>query len=125
MPSDAWRKAPAELVERFHTAVDGIDGLEVRPMFGYPAAFIGGNMTAGLYQETFLVRLPDAERAERHADGWVTFEPMPGRPMREYLALPAEVVADPGATREWVERAAAYVRTLPPKPPKGRARGAT
>src|SRR5688500_16501829 len=117
MPSDAWRKAPAELIERFHAAVAGIDGLEVRPMFGYPAAFIGGNMTAGLYQETFLVRLPEAERADRHADGWATFEPMPGRPMREYVALPAEAVADPAATPDWVERPASYARPPPPQSP--------
>ena len=38
--------------------------------------------------------------------------------MREYLALPAEILDDPDAARDWVERAAAYVRTLPPKKPK-------
>ncbi|MGH2382012.1 MAG: hypothetical protein ACRDG7_12440 [Candidatus Limnocylindria bacterium] len=72
---DPWRKPAPELVERFHAAVAGIEGLEVRKMFGFPAAFIGGNMTAGLH---------------RLAAGWSTF----------------------------VERAAAYVRTLPPKAPK-------
>jgi TfoX/Sxy family transcriptional regulator of competence genes len=116
--SDPWRKAPQGLVERFHEAVAGVDGLEVRKMFGYPAAFVGGNMTAGLHQESFIVRLPEAERAERLSDGWSVFEPMPGRPMREYLALPPEIVEDVDATRAWVERAVAYVRTLPPKAPQ-------
>jgi TfoX/Sxy family transcriptional regulator of competence genes len=124
MSSGTWRKAPVELVERFEAAVAGIEGLEKRQMFGYPAAFIGGNMTAGLHQETFLVRLPDPERSERLSAGWSAFEPMPGRPMREYLALPPEVVKDPEETRRWVERAATYVRTLPPKVPKApKARG--
>src|SRR5688500_18590831 len=118
MSSGPWRKAPAGLVERFEAAVAGIEGLEKRQMFGYPAAFIGGNMTAGLHQESFLVRLPEAERTERLAAGWSVFEPMPGRPMREYLALPPKVVEDADETRRWVERAAAYVRTLPPKVPK-------
>jgi TfoX/Sxy family transcriptional regulator of competence genes len=116
-----WRKSPPDLVDRFHEAVAGIDGLDVRKMFGYPAGFIGGNMTTGLHQESFLVRLPEDARAECLADGWSIFEPMPGRPMREYVTLPPEVVADVKATRRWVERAAAYVRTLPakvPKPPK-------
>ena len=116
--SDPWRKAPADLVARFHDAVAGIEGVEVRPMFGYPAAFIGGNLTAGLYQESVMVRLPDDERAERIAAGWSLFEPMPGRPMREYVALPPEVAGDVAAMRHWLERAAAHVRTLPPKPPK-------
>jgi TfoX/Sxy family transcriptional regulator of competence genes len=115
---DPWRKPETELVDRFHEAVAGIEGVEVRKMFGFPAAFVGGNMTAGLHQDTFMVRLSELDRAERLADGWSTFEPMPGRPMREYVALPAEVVADVDATRGWIERAADYVRTLPPKAPK-------
>jgi TfoX/Sxy family transcriptional regulator of competence genes len=115
---DPWRKPTDELVERFGEAVAGIEGVEIRKMFGFPAAFIGGNMTAGLHNESFLVRLSDDERAERLTEGWSTFEPMPGRPMREYVTLPPEVVADPDATRQWVERAATYVRTLPPKAAK-------
>jgi TfoX/Sxy family transcriptional regulator of competence genes len=117
-PHDPWHKPEQELIDRFHEAVAGIEGLEVRKMFGFPAAFIGGNMTAGLHQDTFMVRLSEADRSERLADGWSTFEPMPGRPMREYLTLPAAVISDVDATRAWVERAAAYVRTLPPKAPK-------
>ena len=118
MTHDPWRKPTPELVDRFHEAVAGIEGVEVRRMFGFPAAFIGGNMTAGLHQDTVMVRLPDAERQERIAAGWSLFEPMPGRPMREYVALPPEVAADVDATRRWIERAAAHVRTLPPKAPK-------
>ena len=116
--NEPWRKAPADLVARFDEAVAGIEGVEVRKMFGYPAAFIGGNLTVGLYQESVMVRLPDDERAERIAGGWSLFEPMPGRPMREYVVLPVDISADVGAIRHWVDRAAAYVRTLPPKVPK-------
>lgn len=120
MASGPWRKAPQEMVDRFHEAVAGIDGIEVRKMFGFPAAFLNGNMVAGLHQDSYMVRLPDDVRAERFADGWSAFEPMPGRPMREYVALPPEVAADVDATRAWIERAAAHVRTLPPKAPKAR-----
>ena len=115
-----WKKSSPELVERFHEAVAGVEGVEVRPMFGYPAAFIGGNMTAGLHQESFIVRLPDDDLAARLADGWTAFEPMPGRPMRGYVALPPEVVADVAEARVWIERAAAYVRTLLPSRPASR-----
>jgi len=122
--TDPWRKPTPELVDRFHEAVAGVDGIEVRKMFGMPAGFINGNMAAGVHQETMIVRLPDDERRARLDDGWAQFEPMPGRPMREYVALPPEIVADVDATRGWIERAAAYVRSLPPKEakPKRRAR---
>jgi TfoX/Sxy family transcriptional regulator of competence genes len=118
MHQDPWQKSSADLIERFGAAVAGIDGLETRKMFGYPAGFIGGNMATGLHQESWIVRLPEDLRAERLDAGWSTFEPMAGRPMREYLALPSDVAGDPEAAREWVERAADYVRTLPPKAPK-------
>jgi len=114
----AWRKASPELVERFEAAVAGIEGLEQRQMFGYPAAFVGGNMVTGLHQESWLVRLGADERSSLADEGWQTFSPMPGRPMREYLTLPDGVAADRSAARSWVERAAAYGRTLPPKPPR-------
>ena len=113
-----WRKAPPELVERFEAAVAGIEGLETRKMFGYPAGFIGGHMVTGLHQESWIVRLPEEARDERLAEGWSIFEPMPGRPMRGYVGLPADVIADPDASRAWVERAADHVRAMPPKPPK-------
>ena len=45
---------------------------------------------------------------------------MAGRPMRGYVVLPADVAEDPDQARSWVERAATYVRTLPPKAPKKR-----
>jgi TfoX/Sxy family transcriptional regulator of competence genes len=116
--STSWVKAQPEDVERFQEATLGIEGLEPRKMFGYPAVFLGGNMVAGLYQDMVMVRLPDPERQARLDAGWALFEPMPGRPMREYVALPAEVFADVHQTRAWIEKAAAHVRTLPPKQPK-------
>jgi TfoX/Sxy family transcriptional regulator of competence genes len=115
-----WPKSPPELVERFQAAIAGIDGLEPRQMFGYPASFIGGNLTTSLHQDRWIVRLPDDERQGCLDAGWEQFEPMAGRPMRGYVVMPAEVAEDPDVARGWVERAAAYVRTLPPKAAKKR-----
>jgi TfoX/Sxy family transcriptional regulator of competence genes len=117
---DVWRKAPQEVQDRFGEIVAGIDDLEPRKMFGYPAVFLNGNMVAGVFADSIMVRLPEDARQERLSAGWSLFEPMPGRPMREYVGLPEEVAADPDAARTWVERAADYVRTLPPKEAKPR-----
>jgi TfoX/Sxy family transcriptional regulator of competence genes len=120
MEKNPWRKSPPALIDRFHETAAGIEGVEVRQMFGFPAGFIGGNMAFGLHQDSFIVRLPDDERQGRLEAGWMQFEPMHGRPMREYLALPSEVVDDANEARAWAERAAAYVLTLPAKVPKPR-----
>lgn len=120
MHTDSWEKSSDDLTERFDAGIAGIEGIERRQMFGYPAAFVGGNLTTSLHRESWIVRLPASELQERLDAGWAIFEPMPGRPMSGYVKLPDAIASDPDQARAWVERAAAYVRTLPPKVPKPR-----
>lgn len=118
-----WRKAPPALIETFLKAIPNDPRIEHRQMFGYPAAFINGNLFAGLHQETFMLRLSEADRDRARNDlGAETFEPMPGRAMREYMALPEPVIAERDELAEWVERSIAYAASLPPKAPKPRKR---
>lgn len=115
MANETWKKSSPELQERFAEVIARVADLEPRQMFGYRAAFIGGNLTTSLHRESWIVRLPPDVIEERLADGWATFEPMSGRPMRGYVAMPADIAADPELARPWVERAVEFVRTLPPK----------
>lgn len=111
----AWEKSPEELVERFGRVMDRFADAERRKMFGYPAAFVGGNMVTGLHQRDWVVRLPEAQQVAARAAGAASFEPMPGRPMKNFVALPATIIADDDAIAAWVERAIEHGRTLPPK----------
>jgi hypothetical protein len=113
-------KTPPELAGRFAEVVASVEGLEPRTMFGYPAAFLGGNLTTSLHGSRWIVRLAPDELEERMGAGWEPFEPMPGRPMRGYVVVDAAVVGRDHEVLGWVERAATYVRTLPPKPAKAR-----
>lgn len=122
-PATKWRPVPAGLRERFVAAVGRLPGVEVRQLFGCPAAFVHGNMFAGGHQETLLVRLPpDAVERAVQDDGCRRFEPMAGRPMREYVVLPPSVVADDAQLDRWLGRALAYSCELPPKPPEKAAK---
>lgn len=114
----SWGRAPAELVERFGAILAEIPGAETRKMFGYPAGFANGYMFTGLYEDRWIVRLPTDAIDELAALGGEPFEPMPGRQMRGYLALPRPLVADHDALLPWLERALAHVLVMPPK--KGR-----
>jgi TfoX/Sxy family transcriptional regulator of competence genes len=124
MPS--FDKSPAELVDRFHAFVATRDDLEPRQMFGYPSAFVGGNLATGLHKATWFVRLPADDEGTLRDLGGGSFEPMPGRPMRGYVTMPDAVLDDPTQLSAWVDRAVAFVRTLPvkgakaAKPAKGR-----
>ena len=75
MPS--FTKSPPELVERFAAILDRYPDAERKKMFGYPAAFVGGNMATGLFAEQWVVRLPDAEIDAAKSAGADGFEPSP------------------------------------------------
>jgi len=110
------KKSPPELIARFDAAIARHPGVERRQMFGYPCAFLNGQMTTGLFQDGMMLRLSEADRTRAARElGATPFEPMKGRPMREYVALPKEVVADSATLDAWLDRAVDWVRTLPAK----------
>ena len=113
MPS--FSKAPPQLVERFAAILEGFPHATRRRMFGYPAAFVGGNMATGLFADTWVVRLPANEIEAARAAGAGSFEPMPGRPMKAFVVIPAADVADDTAIRAWIERGIAFAASLPTK----------
>jgi len=116
MGGSSWEKSPPELVAAFGALVARRPELTARKMFGYPAAFVGGYLTTCLHEHRWIVRLSDDARAELlRQPGSSPFEPMPGRRMKEHVVLPPAIVGDPAALDGWVDRAIAFVRTLPPK----------
>jgi TfoX/Sxy family transcriptional regulator of competence genes len=113
-----WKKSPPALIAAFDAAVMKDRRVERRQMFGYPCAFLNGNMLTGLFQDQMMVRLSEADRAKAVTElGAQAFAPG-GRPMREYVVLPAEIVADRRKLGAWLKRAVAHVEMLPEKRPK-------
>jgi TfoX/Sxy family transcriptional regulator of competence genes len=115
--SGAWPKSPSELVSRFEEGTAWLldePGVARRQMFGYPACFVNGNMFTSLHEDRWVVRLGDSDRAELEGMGGGPFEVMPGRQMKGYVVLPADL-AQPDAARPWLERALALGRSLPAK----------
>ena len=94
-------------------------GVTQRPMFGQLAGFVNGNMFLCLFGNRIALKLPDHEAGElMRAEGAEPFEPMEGRPMRGYVALPTEWHARPEQAEDWVRRSLAYVSSLPVKAKK-------
>lgn len=90
-------------------------------MFGYPCAFVNGNMFTGLHQEALIVRLGEEDRKRLIEEvGASQFEPLPGRPMREYVALPETVLIDREQLTEIIRSARDFAASLPPKVKKPR-----
>lgn len=87
-----------------------------RRMFGQATVFVNGNMFLGTFGGQVFVRLSEPDRAAAAVElGATLFEPVPGRPMREYVVLPEAVLKDRARVSAWVQRGAAYTRGLPAK----------
>ncbi len=114
----AWRKSPPALVAAFDAALPKNSGVRRRQMFGYPAAFVNGHLFAGLHQDDVIARLPDRGRAKAVREGGRLWSPMPGRVMREYVALTQVITADPRRLSRWLKAAFKFADKLPPRQPK-------
>lgn len=114
-----WRKSPPELVALFASVVPEGPGIERRQMFGYPCAFVNGNMFTGLHQESMIIRLSEADLAEMRgvhdAQPFKPFGPDSKMTMRQYVAIPEAIMNDVEALGAWVMRAVDYASSLPPK----------
>jgi len=90
-------------------------GLTERKMFGGIAWMLDGNMACGVAGDELLVRVAadDYERAlaERHTR---VFD-MTGRPMKGFICVTPEGVADDEGLAGWVDHGADHAAGLPPK----------
>jgi TfoX/Sxy family transcriptional regulator of competence genes len=107
-----WKKAPQALIDRFDAIAAGFSQAEKKQMFGYPALFVNGHLTAGLFEDGCMIRVPEGET------GLLPFEPMKGRPMKDYGSLPKAAVDDPAAMKAWIAKAVAWAEKLPVKAKK-------
>jgi TfoX/Sxy family transcriptional regulator of competence genes len=114
-----WRPAPHELVRTLEQALQQLPEATRRKMFDYPCAFVGGHMFTGIHQESMSLRLSDEDRAAfLELDGGSRFEPSPGRVMQEYVVVPEAMLSSEEQLDMWLQKAFAYAKSLPPKPPK-------
>jgi hypothetical protein len=122
MPAPSFDKSPPALVARFDELTALVPDATRRPMFGYPSCVLRGHMFMSLFADRLILRLGDDDRRDflaRHKAS--VFEPMPGRPMKEYVVVPPTLVDTP-AVEDWIARAHAYADSLPPKKPKAAKR---
>ncbi|HYY64319.1 MAG TPA: hypothetical protein VE688_06885 [Gaiellaceae bacterium] len=77
--------------------------VELGKMFGMPTIKRGGKATSGFWQNSMVFKLTDEAKREQALalDGTERFDPMGGRPMREWVVVPASHSDEwPGLARE-------------------------
>ncbi len=112
-------KPTAAALEAFDAGFPDDERAVRKKMFGMPAGFVNGNMFYGVFTNGVVFRLGEEDRALIATnDGVGPFEPMPGRPWKEYLHAEAEVWSGTDQISEWAHKALEYTALMPPKPVK-------
>ncbi len=114
-PMPAMPKSTAAATAAFLALVPRDPSLTTRPMFGNMAAFVNGNMFAGLFGDELFVRLPEAAREKLKKQGGKDFEPMPGRAMSGYVCVAAGWRAKPAPARASIAEAFKWTGQMPAK----------
>ncbi|MFE8946948.1 TfoX/Sxy family protein [Streptomyces sp. NPDC007856] len=108
----AYDEGLAERIrERFETDPD----ITEKRMFGGIAFLCHGNMAVGVTGDDLMVRVgPDATDAALTRPGTRVFD-MTGRPMRGWIVVAGEAVAEDADLARWIDEGRAFAATLPPK----------
>jgi TfoX/Sxy family transcriptional regulator of competence genes len=115
MEGGSMPKPSEEAKAAFIKLVPAGPSVTLRPMFGNLAAFVNGNMFAGLFGEDLFVRLPEEESAAVRKQGGRDFEPMASRAMKGYVTVPSTWRSKTDAPRAWISRALELTGKMPPK----------
>ena len=115
-----WQKPSAQLSGLLASAVANLT-CEMRVTFGCPSYYTpGGNLFCGVFENNIFLRLsePDREQFLQAFPGSAAFEPMKGKPMREYVVPPPELPAELEKLELWLKRSLDYAASLPAKKKK-------
>jgi TfoX/Sxy family transcriptional regulator of competence genes len=86
-----------------------------KAMFGSVGWMERGHLVAGIWKDDLIARVaPDATEAALKEPGVRPFA-VTGRPMKGWVLVDAEQVAEEPQLAAWVERSRAFTRTLPAK----------
>jgi hypothetical protein len=76
---------------------------------------LDGNLLVGVWQDSLIARLGPDEAPAALDEPHVRAIDVTGKPMRNWVLIEPEGVEDDDQLTAWVERAAAFVMTLPRK----------
>lgn len=103
------------LAERIRERLGADPGIAEKRMFGGIAFLYQGNMAVGVTGHDLMVRVgPDATDAALARPGARIFD-MTGRPMRGWVVVAGEAVAEDDALGAWIDEGHAFAASLPPK----------
>jgi hypothetical protein len=103
------------LAARVRESLASRRGIGEKKMFGGVGFLLFGNMLVGVWQNSLIARLGPDEGRRALAEPHVSAFDVTGRPMKGWVMVDPEGIDTDDELRAWLDRAAAFVATLPRK----------
>lgn len=103
------------LAARIRASLARKKNVEEKKMFGGLGFLLSGNLLVGVWKNSMIVRLGPEECEEARLEEHVGAFDITGKPMKGWLMVAAEGVADEPSVKAWVQRSMKYVSKLPAK----------
>ncbi len=104
-----------QLADRVRQTLGKQRGLAEKRMFGGVCFLLRGNMLAGIWEQSLIVRLGLDEAAKALKEPNVREFDVTGRPMRGWVIVDPDGLERDEQLAAWLARAQAFVETLPAK----------
>ena len=103
------------LAARIRTALGRKKGVEEKTLFGCFCLLLNGNVLVGVWKHSLIVRLGNEQAEEALLEPHAKPMDITGKPMKGWIMVAADGVADEGEVKKWVQRAVKFVGKLPAK----------
>jgi len=90
-------------------------GITERKMFGGIIFMLQGNMCCGVHRRALIVRLGPEEASGALTEPYTRVFDLTGRPMKAWVLVEAKGLVEDARFGKWVDRAAKWAGSLPPK----------
>ena len=101
------------LAERIRKGLTRRNGIEEKKPFGGIGFLLNGNLLAGIWKDSLIVRLGPEEGEEALKEPHVSEFDITGRAMKGWVMVGPEGVENDEQLTAWIERATRFVRALP------------
>ncbi|MHA1124125.1 MAG: TfoX/Sxy family protein [Candidatus Heimdallarchaeota archaeon] len=114
--SSKWDKPSQDLIDLLDMVLTPYEHTK-RKMFGSPSYFVNNNMFAGVHEDVIFLRLSENDREEllEYDSDAEHFDPLEGRPMREYMVITEGIYRDVNLLEKWISKSIKFASSLPPK----------
>ncbi len=103
------------LIERIRRILSQLENYSERRMFGSVCFMIHGNMCAGTWKGSLIVRLDKKDHDATLAEPYTAPANMNGRVMRGWALVEPAGIASDNQLVAWLDRAARFTGSLSPK----------